>query len=321
MTPAFCLGRLDELRRSVESGSRPAQLLDPNFGCDVAVAFECRGAEVAGYTDGVSRFLNLAVIGAVVLASAGCSFIIDTRGSCTTAADCLDGQRCEGGFCEAGSVGDAGGAGGGNASVGGGSAGGGSAGGIGGGSGGGAGGGADAGCSVETDAALCARLGRSCDGVTAADLCGVTRTIGSCGTCTSPRTCNSSGVCHCVAETDAALCSRLGKNCGSLTAPDTCGTTRTVTCGGACACGQSCSANVCVAVTCRMNGSACACGAECCSGGCDGTSCCKPNLVTAGCGPNPVDTPCQCAQCCSGCARNNQCVNSSQCNAAPACSN
>jgi hypothetical protein len=49
----------------------------------------------------------------------------------------------------------------------------------------------------------------------------------------------------CNAETDAAICTRLGKTCGSVTATDNCGTSRTVTC-GTCPSGQQCNgSNVC----------------------------------------------------------------------------
>ena len=59
----------------------------------------------------------------------------------------------------------------------------------------------------------------------------------------------SVGVASCVAETDAAFCSRAAKNCGSVTAADNCGTSRTVASCGTCASPQSCggggTANVC----------------------------------------------------------------------------
>ena len=51
----------------------------------------------------------------------------------------------------------------------------------------------------------------------------------------------------CTPETDAAFCSRLGKNCGPVTAADNCGGSRTVDC-GTCTAPSTCSAtNVCVA--------------------------------------------------------------------------
>jgi hypothetical protein len=48
----------------------------------------------------------------------------------------------------------------------------------------------------------------------------------------------------CIAETNAAFCSRLGKECGSVTAADNCGTVRTVAICGTCSSG-TCTNNVC----------------------------------------------------------------------------
>jgi hypothetical protein len=72
-------------------------------------------------------------------------------------------------------------------------------------------------------------------------LCGKSRTA-VCGTCTMPQTCGGGGVvnvCGCT-ETDAAFCTRLGKNCGSVSAPDKCGVARTVASCGTCASPQTC---------------------------------------------------------------------------------
>ena len=106
-------------------------------------------------------------------------------------------------------------------------------------------------CTPETDAALCSRLGNNCGGVTALDNCGGNRTV-NCGGCTAPQSCGGGGtanVCGCTSETDAALCSRLGKNCGNVTAADNCGQPRTASCGGSCTTPQTCggggTANVC----------------------------------------------------------------------------
>jgi hypothetical protein len=53
----------------------------------------------------------------------------------------------------------------------------------------------------------------------------------------------------CTPETDAAFCSRLGRNCGSVTANDNCGTSRTVSSCGTCTSPQTCggggTSNVC----------------------------------------------------------------------------
>jgi peptidoglycan/xylan/chitin deacetylase (PgdA/CDA1 family) len=108
-------------------------------------------------------------------------------------------------------------------------------------------------CTAETNAAFCSRLGKNCGSVTANDNCGTSRTVSSCGTCTSPATCGGGGTANvcgtCTAETNAAFCSRLGKNCGSVTANDNCGTSRTVSSCGTCTspatCGGGGTANVC----------------------------------------------------------------------------
>lgn len=69
--------------------------------------------------------------------------------------------------------------------------------------------------------------------------------------------CNSGNECHseycdvsghcadCIAETNTAFCSRLGKTCGSVTALDNCGTSRTVNPCGTCTAGQTCISGVC----------------------------------------------------------------------------
>lgn len=48
----------------------------------------------------------------------------------------------------------------------------------------------------ETDAQLCARLGKTCGQVTGLDNCGVSRTVLSCGTCPDGQTCNILNVCQ-----------------------------------------------------------------------------------------------------------------------------
>ncbi len=121
------------------------------------------------------------------------------------------------------------------------------------------------------------------------------------------------GDAGCTPENDAGFCSRLTFDCGSVSDTDNCGQPRTVDC-GTCVCGFTCAANKCTPVTCLGILSGCTCDAQCCgSNKCPYGVCCKPNGPTAGCGPNPADTPCQCDQCCSGCSKNNQCVASSNC--------
>jgi len=105
--------------------------------------------------------------------------------------------------------------------------------------------------------------------------------------CPAPKVDNSSSCC--TPETDAAFCSRLGKNCGSVTANDNCGNSRTVSCGSSsCSNGYTCSgSNVCTCV------SGTVCSGTCCSSGqvCYSGSCCTvsswsplPSTVCSGTG-------------------------------------
>jgi hypothetical protein len=112
-------------------------------------------------------------------------------------------------------------------------------------------------CAPETDAALCARLGASCGGLTATDNCGASRTVSSCGSCSGATTCGGGGqsnACGCAPEDDAALCAAAGRNCGALTKTDRCGASRTVASCGQCAASETCggggSAGVCGAPSC-----------------------------------------------------------------------
>ncbi|HEY3358334.1 MAG TPA: hypothetical protein VGQ83_34115 [Polyangia bacterium] len=118
--------------------------------------------------------------------------------------------------------------------------------------GGGTAGACGCGSSAESDSAFCARLGKTCGAVSGNDICGAPRTVASCGTCTAPQTCGGGGspnVCAvCAPESDAAFCSRLGRNCGAVTANDNCGAARTVASCGSCTAPQTCGAvnpNVC----------------------------------------------------------------------------
>src|SRR5690606_15691942 len=110
---------------------------------------------------------------------------------------------------------------------------------------------ADASCVPETDAELCAALGRRCGAAQTIDRCGTTRPIVSCGT-GDEGSCVE-GTCEtCTAESDEACCARLGKDCGSVTDADNCGTARTASC-GTCEIGENCGAagpNVCGSGTC-----------------------------------------------------------------------
>lgn len=140
-------------------------------------------------------------------------------------------------------------------------------------------GGADA-CVDESDATFCARLGRNCGSVTD-DGCSGRRTVASCGTCTAPATCGGTGtpgVCGiCTPETDAAFCSRLGKNCGGVAADDNCGTARTVASCGMCTSPQACESGQCgTGYGPSCNGLAETCGPD------GNASCCVSSLIPGG---------------------------------------
>lgn len=95
--------------------------------------------------------------------------------------------------------------------------------------------GTDAGCVPEEDAALCARFGKDCDLFTAADNCGVLRTV-SCGTC--------EGVCT------ANVCCVAVDPCGDacdVEVTDTCGETVSCACTGPDVCGGGGTPEVCAA--------------------------------------------------------------------------
>ena len=105
-------------------------------------------------------------------------------------------------------------------------------------------------CAAESDAQLCARLGKNCGEVSGTDTCRGRRTV-VCGACTLPETCGGGdepNVCACEPETDRQLCARLGAECGSLSATDNCGDDRGVDCGSCTsplACGVSVQPNAC----------------------------------------------------------------------------
>jgi alpha-tubulin suppressor-like RCC1 family protein len=88
-------------------------------------------------------------------------------------------------------------------------------------------------CTPESDVAFCARLGKSCDPVTAVDNCNTSRTA-NCGVCQGTQTCGGGGtpnVCGtpaCVPETDSAFCARMAKSCGAFSGNDNCGKSRAV---------------------------------------------------------------------------------------------
>ncbi len=204
---------------------------------------------------------------------------------CTALGQC-SGASATGG----GGGGVAGGAGGGTAAGGG--AGGGTA--AGGGAGGGGGG---TSCTGESDPELCAAAGRLCGALAAVDRCGVSRSILSCGSCSTGQVCEASGACVCQPESNAQLCQRLGAGCGLLTAADNCGTQRTVSCGtctGTDSCGGGGVPNACGctsesdAAFCLANGRSCGafsgvdnCGRSRTVASC-GAACISPNVCSAG---------------------------------------
>jgi hypothetical protein len=97
------------------------------------------------------------------------------------------------------------------------------------------GGGADAGpvCIPESNPAFCTRLHKTCGPSSAPDNCGAARSI-DCGTCSQPDTCGAGNTCvppGCTPETNAAFCTRLGKECSAFSGYDNCGIGRSANCG------------------------------------------------------------------------------------------
>jgi hypothetical protein len=70
------------------------------------------------------------------------------------------------------------------------------------------------GCSGESDAVLCARLGKNCGTVTAVDSCGQTRAV-SCGSCLLPATCGGDNICRCVPSCNGRVCGE-SDGCGGV---------------------------------------------------------------------------------------------------------
>ncbi len=105
-------------------------------------------------------------------------------------------------------------------------------------------------CAAESDDQFCSRLDWECGNVSGLDNCGTTRSIASCGVCLTNQTCVE-GRClnYCKPETNARMCSRLGKECGSIDAQDNCGKRRIVGGCGECGKDQACSQNTCVALS------------------------------------------------------------------------
>ncbi len=71
-------------------------------------------------------------------------------------------------------------------------------------------------CLGETDGAFCLRLGKNCGQVSAADNCGVNRTVSSCGACTSPQLCSGGVANVCTTPAFAVTVSLAGTGNGSI---------------------------------------------------------------------------------------------------------
>lgn len=67
-------------------------------------------------------------------------------------------------------------------------------------------------CTPETDLAFCARLSATCGSVTAPDNCGTSRTVSSCGSCSSPQTCGGGGVPNTCGTSSGTPCAGLCTN-------------------------------------------------------------------------------------------------------------
>ncbi|MGC4119976.1 MAG: hypothetical protein QM765_36435 [Myxococcales bacterium] len=165
----------------------------------------------------------------------------------------------------------------------------------------------DAGCVPETDVAFCARQGKDCGQVAGSDNCRVARTVASCGTCPSGKSCgagspgaaNVCGTGTCTPETDAAFCARQGKDCGQVAGSDNCGAARTVASCGTCPSGKSCGAgspgtgNVCGTGTCTPETDEAFCarqGRDC--GQVAGSDNCGAARTVASCGTCPSGKSC-----------------------------
>lgn len=161
-------------------------------------------------------------------------------------------------------------------------------------------------CVAESDATFCARLGKNCNNVTAADNCGAQRTV-NCGTCMGANTCGGgppgsqvANVCGCTPESTTAFCLRLGKNC-PFTGADNCGTTRNnVPCGTCSGSNPDCSSGVCTCVP-SCDPAACSayveakCGTTCNGNTCGSCSSCGGgSCVNRCCATGGLFDECQC---------------------------
>jgi len=151
-------------------------------------------------------------------------------------------------------------------------------------------------CTGESDAAFCSNNSYVCGSLTTSDNCGVSRTVGSCGTCGSYQTCLS-GACECTySNCFGACCSSTQTECNTSTnaccTPTTC--TATYQCGSSAGtdnCGHAC--NYATVGTCSGPGACCAATGSCSTtdlcGTCGGsvhTITCDPNTGINTCGNN-----------------------------------
>ena len=93
-------------------------------------------------------------------------------------------------------------------------------------------------CAPESDADFCSRAGIECGQASGTDNCGHPRTVAECGPCINPEVCSIEvpslvvGQQCCTPDSEAAICSQLGRECGAVTAADNfidnCGWPRTV---------------------------------------------------------------------------------------------
>jgi formylglycine-generating enzyme len=153
-----------------------------------------------------------------------------------------------------------------------------------------AGAGGGGGCSPETTNDFCSRLGKNCGSLSAADNCGVNRTVNSCGTCVSPRTCEGNICCTgCTGGTHETTA---------------CTATTDRVCSACTACGaDTYETGACMAMTDRMCTACTVCSAGTYEvGGCSGTTnrvcavctvCGAGTHKTGGCS-GTTDTTCAC---------------------------
>ncbi len=139
-------------------------------------------------------------------------------------------------------------------------------------------------CTPENDAEFCAQQGANCGSVTAADNCGVTRTVASCGMGPPSQICAGEGVANvcglCTPSCSGLVCGDdgCGGSCGTCAFPQSgcegdhcCSPYLGQACSvdSDCCQGRSCGSSGC----CIASGSFCDNDGQCCSGNCSAASC------------------------------------------------